>query len=353
MKTALILANGVLENIHGKTTHGLVRGPSRYNILGVLDNQTKHKSMGSLLNDPLIKTPIYSNIKEALKSLNQKPDYCILGAATHGGIIPPEIKNILLSIIEEKISIISGLHQKLNDQSDLTKAAIDHKVELIDIRKAPPFKDLHFWTGKILTDSTPKIAILGVDCACGKRTTTTIIHKELKKNKIKSEFIYTGQTGHLQGYPYGIILDSLPNDFVSGELEHSILSCIAETRPEVLLIEGQSTLQGPFGPCGQELILSANAKWVILQIIPGRKYYEGFEAIKLEIPPLEKEIELIKNLGANVIALTINNQNLTDEEETGLKIKLQKKFKIPCLNPLTDKLDPIINSIKLVLNHEN
>ena len=57
--------------------------------------------------------------------------------------------------------------------------------------------------------------------------------------------IYTGQTGWLQGGKYGFIFDSTLNDFVSGELEHAILTCYEETNPDVILIEGQSALRNP------------------------------------------------------------------------------------------------------------
>ena len=60
--------------------------------------------------------------------------------------------------------------------------------------------------------------------------------------------IFTGQTGWMQGAPFGFILDSMPNDFVSGELEHAIVSCWEAARPELILLEGQSALRNPSGP---------------------------------------------------------------------------------------------------------
>ena len=87
--------------------------------------------------------------------------------------------------------------------------------------------------------------------------------------------IFTGQTGWMQGAPFGFILDSMPNDFVSGELEHAIVSCWESARPELILLEGQSALRNPSGPCGSEFLLSGRAKGVILQHAPGADVLRG------------------------------------------------------------------------------
>ena len=76
---------------------------------------------------------------------------------------------------------------------------------------------------------------------------------------IHTELIYTGQTGWMQGARFGFVLDATPNDFVSGELEHAILACDAALSPDLIIIEGQSGLRNPSGPCGAELLLSAQA----------------------------------------------------------------------------------------------
>ncbi len=64
----------------------------------------------------------------------------------------------------------------------------------------------------------PKIAVLGTDCALGKRTTTRFLVEAMRKAGFKAEMIYTGQTGWMQGAKYGFIFDSTLNDFISGEM---------------------------------------------------------------------------------------------------------------------------------------
>jgi len=54
--------------------------------------------------------------------------------------------------------------------------------------------------------------------------------------------IGTGQTAWMQGARYGVIMDSLVNDFVSCEIEHAIYSAWTDAQPEVIVIDGQDSL---------------------------------------------------------------------------------------------------------------
>jgi uncharacterized NAD-dependent epimerase/dehydratase family protein len=163
-----------------------------------------------------------------------------------------------------------------------------------------------------------------------------LLRDGLRDRGLKAELVYTGQTGWLQGIPHGFILDATPNDFVPGELERAVLACAREARPDVILIEGQSALRNPSGPCGSELILSAGASTVVLQHAPARKLFDGHEERKLPIPPLSEEIELIRLLGARVCCVTLNDQDLTREDlQIGCE-RLEEELGLPVLHPLTD-----------------
>ena len=219
-------------------------------------------------------------------------------------------------------------------------------VRLIDIRKVPPRSQLHFWTGEVLRLATPRIAVLGTDCAIGKRTTTRLLVEACRQAGIRAEWISTGQTGWLQGAPHGIVLDSLPNDFVSGELEHAILSCARELDPDVIFLEGQSALRNPSGPCGAELLLSGGARGVILQHAPGRVFFEGYEEEELRIPPLEEEIELIRLHGARVLALTLNGHGLTADALARERSRLERELSLPAALPLEEGVGALVPAIR-------
>lgn len=169
------------------------------------------------------------------------------------------------------------------------------------------------------------------------------------KAGINAQMIYTGQTGWLQGGKYGFIFDSTLNDFVSGELENAILTCNEETKADVIFIEGQSALRNPSGPCGSEMLVSGNAKSVILVHAPKRKYYEHDPAWG-EIHSVESEIELIKQFGAKVIAVALNTEHCSNEEALAFQKEYENRTKLPVMLPLKEGCDKIVPVIKKLIS---
>jgi uncharacterized NAD-dependent epimerase/dehydratase family protein len=282
---------------------------------------------------------------EYLRMRHRKPDYCILGVALPGGKLPQEFIGEIRAALENGISVISGLHQQLGDNPDLCKIATINRAKIIDIRKSRPLSELHFWNGDIRGVTTPKIAVLGIDCTVGKRTTCRFILETCLKHGIQTEMIYTGQTGWLQGYKHGFILDATPNDFVSGEIEKAIVMCHHQSQPDLILVEGQSSLMNPSGPCGSEFLLSGNIKGVILQHVPFRTYFDELEAVGCRLPEIENEIALIRAYGAETLGVTLNGTGGTLEELADYRDQLSARLSIPVILPLQDgvtELVPII-----------
>jgi uncharacterized NAD-dependent epimerase/dehydratase family protein len=245
--TAIVLCNGYYGTINGKTAHGLVRGTDRYRILAVVDPPAAGRDAGEILDGIHRGIPVVASIGEALGSLTAKPDYAIVGVATSGGRMTADLRASLREALENGLSVVNGLHEFAGDDEDLASLARENGLTIADVRRVRPRSELRFWTGEILTLATPRVAVLGTDCALGKRTTTRLLVEACRRGGMRAEWISTGQTGWLQGAPFGILLDSLPNDFVSGELEHAILSCARELSPEVMFLEGQSSLRNPSG----------------------------------------------------------------------------------------------------------
>ena len=298
-KDALILTHGLLNTENGKTAHGLIRGSDRFNIVGVIDYATAGQDAGEVLDGKYRNIPIFDTIENAVNQLNAPPQYLIVGVAVAGGRLPVEMLDILKRGIRFKINIINGLHEFLTDKPDFVDLAKAYGVELTDVRRTKKATEMQYWSGKITEVKAPRIAVLGMDCAVGKRTTSRFLVETCRQQGIKAEMIATGQTGWMQDGRFGFILDSTLNDFVTGELETQIIKCDTEAMPDVIFLNGQSALRNPIGPCGSELLLSGQAKWVILQAIPSRKYYEGTEdTLKAEIPSVASEIELIRMFGA-------------------------------------------------------
>ena len=344
--TALVLCDGYFATINGKTAHGLVRGSQRYQILGVVDRPTAGRDAGEVVDGVARRIPVFASLAEALRGLPARPDFAIVGVATSGGVFTPGLEAALLEAIEGGLSIVNGLHHLAADQPALAEAARRRGVTITDIRRPKKPEELHFWTGEALKLRIPRVAVLGTDCALGKRTTTRMLSEAARGAGLSSAWIYTGQTGWLQGAPFGFVLDATANDFVSGELEHAVVSCARALAPQVIFLEGQSALRNPSGPCGSELILSAGARGVVLQHAPGRRCFDGLEEEGCAIPPVEEEIALIRLLGARTLGIALNGEGLSADALRCERDRLEASLSIPVALPLEEGVERLLPAIR-------
>lgn len=343
---AIVITAGYLDTYSGKTAHGLIRGTDRFNILGVIDAKHAGKDAGEVLDGKNRAIPVFSSISEFAAKSTTKAKYCIIGVATKGGVIPESLQVMLKEALDNGFGLVNGLHDYISDHADLMELANKKGLEIMDVRKPKKFKDLHFWSGDIKRVHCPKVAVLGTDCALGKRTTTRFLVETMRAAGFKAEMIYTGQTGWMQGAKYGFIFDSTLNDFISGELEHAIVRCWEEAKPDIIFIEGQSSLRNPSGPAGSEWIVSADANAVVLQHHPIRKQYKDMEFYPAYLPEIKDEIELIKIYGAPTVALTVNTGKMKPEEARAWATQKEKELGIPAVLPLEDGLERLVPIFK-------
>lgn len=347
---AIILTGNKLATSDGKTAHGLLRGSSRFNIVGVIDTACSGRDAGAVLDGIARGIPVYATLPDFINHSSNKAAYAIIGVALHGGLLPGEWRPVVLSAIENGMGIVNGLHQPLSEDPELRTAAARNGVELIDIRKPRPIESLRFWSGEIYRVKAPVIAVLGLDCAIGKRTTARFIVDMCRQNDIRAEMIYTGQTGWMQGFRHGFIFDATPNDFVCGELERAIVDCDRDCSPDLILLEGQSSLRNPAGPCGAEFLLSGNARGVILQHVPFRTYFEDLEKLECALPTIEDEIALIKMYGAQTLAVTLNGEGGDEKNLMDHQQRLTDKLNLPVVRPLQEGVEGLLPAIRLFLS---
>ena len=345
-ETALSLANGHFKTVFAKTSHGIVRGPSRYRLLGVVDPSCDEDDAGVALDGRHRDIPLFDSVPDALARLEERPTHCLVGVATVGGVLPPDLYADLKRAAAAGMTLVNGLHHLLSDDPELVRLTQENGGAIIDIRKPKPASELRFWSGEVLSLKTPRIAVLGMDCAVGKRTTCMMLREACRAQGLRAEMIYTGQTGWLQGLSHGLIFDATLNDFVSGELEGAILDCQRETDPDLILMEGQSALRNPSGPAGAEFILSGAAHGVILQHAPARQYFEDFEDFGCAIPPVEEEVELIRLLGSDVWAVTLFTKGLTPDEARTARNQLADSLNLPVVLPLEEGVDALVDVIR-------
>lgn len=347
--TAIVITGGYLDTINAKTAHGLIRGTDRFEIAGIVDHKLAGKDAGEVLDGKHRNLPVYESIGGFVQS-GKKAQYCIIGVATKGGVIPDTLRAQLREALENGFGIVNGLHDYVSDHAELAELARQKGLEIIDVRRPKKFRDLHFWNGKIKEVKCPRIAVLGTDCALGKRTTTRILTEAMRKAGYKAEMIYTGQTGWMQGAKHGFIFDSTLNDFISGEMEHAVWECYQQEKPDIIFIEGQSSLRNPSGPAGAEWIISADATAVVLQHNPARRRYKDMEYYPADIPSAKDEINLIKIYGAPTVAVTINTAKMTIAEARQYASDYEEELGIPAILPLEDGVERLVTVFKKMIS---
>jgi uncharacterized NAD-dependent epimerase/dehydratase family protein len=309
---ALVYCEGAFGTPNGKTAHGLVRRTRRYRVVGVVDSRHAGKDAGQVLNGQPKDIPIYRDVIRASKEVQRGPTpatHLVIGLAPDGGRLPARARQDVITAIQLGLHVDSGLHDFLTEDSELVGLAEKNGVRLRDIRKTPPRSELRFFSGKIEEVDCLKVAVLGTDSAVGKRTTAWLLVDGFEAAGMSAELIGTGQTAWMQGARYSVIMDSLINDFVAGEIEHAVWSAWNEQKPDAILIEGQGSLMNPAYPGGFEILAAGRPDVVVLQHAPARQEYDGFPGYPIH--PLKQQIQAIELIsGKPVVAITVNHEDL-------------------------------------------
>lgn len=345
---AIVYCQGAFNTPEGKTAHGLVRFTERYEVMGIIDLKHSGKDAGEVLDNKPNGIKVYPDFETAYDQLSKKDTEIknfVVGLAPDGGRLPKSAKNEIASAIVKGLNVDSGLHDFLTNDQELVELAKKHNCRIRDVRKTPDRDKLHFFTGEIENVDCLKLAVLGTDSAIGKRTTAWLVVHGFQKEGYKAEMIGTGQTGWMQGAKYSMIMDSCINDFVSGEIEHAVVSAWKDNDPDVVVIEGQGSLMNPAYPGGFEILAAGRPDFVILQHAPTRLEYDGFPGYKLH--SLTEQINAIKVIsGKEVIAITLNHEGLKPEEiEPACRI-VTEQTGLPCFDVLANGADGLISILK-------
>ena len=344
---AIVYCEGAFGTTNGKTAHGLVRRSKRYRVLSVVDSKSAGVDAGTVLDGRPAGIPVAPDIVTAYRSAledENEPTHLVVGLAPDGGRLDSAARSDIRRAIRLGLDIDCGLHDFLSDDPDMVELAQAHGVVLRDVRKPPPRSELHFFTGKIEQVTSFTVAVLGTDSAVGKRTTAWMLVDAFEAAGISAELIGTGQTAWLQGARYGIILDSLVNDFVAGEIEHAVWSAWKGRRPDVIVVEGQGSLMNPAYPGGYEILAAARPDVVILQHAPARVEYDGFPGHRLH--PLKQQIEAIELISDRpVVAITVNHEGIPDDDLPATCQAITDQTLLPAVDVLGEGADGLVRQL--------
>lgn len=344
---AIVYCDGAFGTPNGKTAHGLVRRTRRYRVQAIVDRRHAGRDAGTILDERPRGIPVVGDVDEAMavsSRRGQPATHFVVGLAPDGGRLPASSRAHVRHAIELGLHVDSGLHDYLSDDPELSAAAAARGVVLRDVRKPPPVSSLHFFSGKIGEVTSLKVALLGTDSAVGKRTTAWLLVEAFERDGLTAEMVGTGQTAWMQGVGYGVILDSLVNDFVAGEIEHAVWSAWSERRPDVIVIEGQGSLMNPAYPGGFEILAAGRPDAVVMQHAPARLEYDGFPGYPLH--PIERQIEAVELIsGKPVVAITLNHEHLDRQQLAAAAKELRDRTGLPVCDPLLDGADAVVEAL--------
>jgi uncharacterized NAD-dependent epimerase/dehydratase family protein len=342
--TAVVYCEANFGAIDGKTANGLVRHSEKYEIRSVIDSRNAGLDAGAVLDGEPNGIPICRDLAEALAQGKDLPDYFIFGIAPASGTLSANERRLLLEVIDLGMNVVNGLHEFLNDDPEFKAAGTANGVELLDVRKPRPKKDLRLFSGRIDKVTCPRIAVLGTDCAIGKRTTSTVLARALGSYGLKAVMVGTGQTGLIQGARYGVAMDAVPSQFCSGELEATIIEAFEGEDPDVIIIEGQGALSHPAYSTSSFILRGSCPDAVVLQHAPGRPHRCDFEEMKMPTPA--SEIHLIQTFSdTRVIGLTLNHEHMTEVEVDAAIALYECELGIPVTDALTRSPERLVEMV--------
>lgn len=344
VSTAVVYCEGNFGAVDGKTANGLVRHSELYEIRAVIDSKQAGLDAGLALGEEANGIPICRNLADALAQEEVVPDCFIFGMAPASGMMSASERSLVLEAMALGMNVVNGLHEFLNDDPEFAAASATWNVRIQDIRKPRPTKELRMFNDRIGDVSCPRIAVLGTDCAIGKRTTATILARALNEYGLKTVLVGTGQTGLIQGGRYGVALDAVPSQFCSGELEATIIEAFEGENPDVIIIEGQGALSHPAFSTSSLIIRGCRPDGVVLQHAPGRAHRCDFA--KMAMPTPAAEINLIQTFtDTKVIGLTINHENLIDGELDAAIALYESELGIPATDALAGPPSRLIEMV--------
>jgi uncharacterized NAD-dependent epimerase/dehydratase family protein len=342
--TAVIYCEGHFGLQDGKTANGLVRHSETYRIVSVIDSTLSGQDAGFVLDGVDAGIPVLADLGGAIAHAGSVPDSLIFGMAPAGGLLTPSQRTDLLDGIARGMNLVNGLHEFLNEDPEFASAALLAGVTITDVRRTKDRKDLQLFTGRIFDVTCPRVAVLGTDGAIGKRTTTTLLVEALNARGIRAVMVGTGQTALIQGARYAVALDATIPQFCSGEVEAQVVAAFENEQPDIIVIEGQGALSHPAYLTSAYILRGSRPDGVILQHAPSRGTLDDYPAMRM--PTAASEIALIEAFAqTRVIGVTINHENMTDEQITDVIDEYELDLGIPATDALARPIERLVEMV--------
>ena len=315
----VILTEGYTNPINGKTAACMIRYKPE-EVVALLDTTQVGKTSQELLGVGGA-LPVIANLADAPAA-----NTLLIGIAPSGGKLPAAWKKVLLEAIDRGMNLVSGLHDFLSNDPELSAAAARKGVQIHDVRKNNERDVSH---RKNLREDCLRILTVGQDCSVGKMLAAVEIVAGLKARGKDAKFVATGQTG-IMVEGDGCPIDCVVSDFVNGAVEKLVL---ANQSHDILVVEGQGSLSHPrYSAVTLGLLHGSVPHGMIMVYEAGRKNVLGMDHIPLL--PLETHIKINETMASlampsRVIGIAMNSRLLSPEDVEAERRRVRDKFDVP------------------------
>jgi uncharacterized NAD-dependent epimerase/dehydratase family protein len=315
----VLLTEGYSTPFLAKTAINLLRYRTA-DIAAVLDRQRAPQTTQEIFGTGGT-IPVVQSLDEV-----DAPDAIYVGIAPPGGKLPAEWRPIIVQGIRRGITIVSGLHDFLVDDSEYVGEAAMSGTRLIDVRRNE-FKSTA--SGSAFRPGCIRIHTVGHDCTVGKMVAALEVQRELSRSGYAAKFLATGQTGIMISGE-GLPIDCIVSDFVNGAAEELVRD---HQEYDFLLVEGQGSITHPaYSAVTLGLLHGCAPDGLIFCYEAGRIKVKGFGEI--EIPPLAVQLDLFERSAnvrhpCRVIGFAVNTRNLSETEASNEIAKIESTFKLP------------------------
>jgi uncharacterized NAD-dependent epimerase/dehydratase family protein len=305
-----VLTEGLFDDHHAKTAHGVIRYGTR-EVVAVVDSSQAGRTASEVVAFCQKPVPIVATIEEAVERGAQT---MLIGIAPTGGRLDDGWRALVLEAIERGLNVEAGLHTILADDPQFAAAAQKAGVTLRDLRLPPA--DLGVPRGpNRRREGVRVVHSVGSDVAIGKKAVTVELDAAARARGLSSVYVPTGQTGvAIAGW--GIAVDHVLADYVSGAAERLVDE--GGDHGELLFVEGQGSLFHPaYSAVTLGLLHGCSPDLLILAHRAGATHFEGYPDVALpSLPELIAAYETVCRplRPVRVVAIALNTSRLGEDE---------------------------------------
>jgi len=322
----VILAEKKLGPITSKMANGAIRYLNDQ-VVAVIDSSKAGKSVQEVVGfggD----IPVYGTLDE---SLRHDPNTLLIGISPPGGKFPSEWYPLVINAIQNRLHIVSGLHEFLSDIAEFTVLAEKYRVRITDLRKS---KKPDLLARGIAKKFRSKIILtVGTHGNIGKMTTTLELVKDMQERGKSADWLATGQIGILLKGK-GVPIDSIKGDFISGNIEAATASI--DGKYEFVFVEGQGSIQ--------HLGYSAVSLGIMHGCLPDamilcHRANTGISEYGVDTNNIPRIIDLYERMlafvkPAKIIGISVNTYHLNEEKANEIISDLKNKTGLPTTDPI-------------------